>query len=378
MRRILIALAMLPMMVHAQETDVVDYVSDDVGGRTSAEVWTEVGITKVLPYNFSLGLDMGFRTDDWFNESSRFDIGIGLSWKPMKHWKFGVGYTFLLKHYFSETERKHESEREYKYEESATSIDMTPDPTTFLGAPYYYDANNTQYAYEGYNDSEKDFVRVTDNYWRPKHRFSFDVAYTNKYYGFLRLTLRERYQLTFVPSKDVDRTRYRTKTARKYREPRYPDGSTFSGEYDAYFDMWQEGDVIYSHEYRDDDWDGTYEPEPVQDVTATYLAEHQGEGLNTVTEQVKTKSSKTQHVLRSRLTLEIDKKGWQWTPYVYFELFNNMGEGWHFDKIRTSAGVEYAVTKQHKISLGYVFNHENDDDGDMNIHAVNVGYKFKF
>lgn len=366
------------MVVHAQDADVVDYVSDDAGGRTSAEVWTEVGITKVLPYNFSLGLDMGFRTDDWFNESSRFDIGIGLSWKPVKHWKFGVGYTFLLKHYFSETERKHESEREYKYENSATKIDMSPDPTTFLGAPYYYDANNTQYAYEGHNESEKDFVRVTDNYWRPKHRFSFDAAYTNKYYGFLRLTLRERYQLTFVPSKDVDRTRTRTKTVRKYREPRYPDGVTFSDEYDAYFDMWQEGDVIYSHEYRDDDWDGTYEPEPVQDVTATYLAEHQGEGLNTVTEQVKTKSSKTLHVLRSRLTLEVDKKGWQWTPYLYFEIFNNMGEGWHFDKVRASAGVEYAVTKQHKIGLGYVFNHENDDDGDMNIHAVNVSYKFKF
>ena len=374
---------MLPMVVHAQETDVVDYVSDDMGGRTSAEVWTEVGITKVLPYNFSLGLDMGFRTDDWFNESSRFDIGVGLSWKPLKHWKFGVGYTFLLKHYFSETERKHESEREYKYKVLGTENDMTPDPVSFLGAPVYDDSDGTRYVYNGYNDSEKDFVRVTDNYWRPKHRFSFDAAYTNKYYGFLRLTLRERYQLTFVPSKDVDRTRTRTKTVRKYRDPRYPNGDVLNTyepleSYQLYTDFWQEGNAIYSKDFYDDNEDYIYDPYPVQDVTATYLAEHQGEGLNTVTEQVKTKSSKTQHVLRSRLTLEIDKKGWQWTPYVYFELFNNMGEGWHFDKVRASAGVEYAVTKQHKISLGYVFNHENDDDGDMNIHAVNVGYKFKF
>ena len=378
MRRILIVIALLPMMVHAQDSDAVDYVSDDAGGRTTAEVWTEVGVTKVLPYNLSLGLDVGFRTDDWFNDASRFDIGVSLSWKATKHWKFGVGYTFISKHYFSETERKNVTGIEYKYEEQAAGITMTPDPTSFLGAPFYYDDNGTKYAYDGYNDFVKDYVRVTDSYWRPKHRFSFDAAYTNKYFGFLRLTLRERYQLTFIPTKEVDRTRTRTKTVRKYREPRYPDGITFDGVYDSYADLWQEDDHIYSLEYRDDDWDDVYEAEPVQDITTTYLAEHENEGLNTVTEQTKEKTSKTQHVLRSRLTLEIDKKGWRWTPYLYFESFNNMGEGWHFDKLRASAGVDYALTKQHKIGLGYTFNHENDDDGDLNIHAINVSYKFKF
>ena len=48
------------------------------------------------------------------------------------------------------------------------------------------------------------------------------------------------------------------------------------------------------------------------------------------------------------------------------------------DKIRASIGVEYALTKQHKLGIGYVFNHEDDDDGNENIHAINVGYKFKF
>ena len=378
MRRILIVIALLPMMVHAQDSDAVDYVSDDAGGRTTAEVWTEVGVTKVLPYNLSLGLDVGFRTDDWFNDASRFDIGVSLSWKATKHWKFGIGYTFINKHYFSETERKHVTGIEYKYEEQAAGITMTPDPTSFLGAPFYYDANGTKYAYDGYNDFVKDYVRVTDSYWRPKHRLFLDAAYTNKFWGFLRLTFRERYQLTFVPTKEVDRTRTRTKTVRKYREPRYPDGVTFNNVYDSYADLWQEGDQIYSSEYRDDDWDDVYEAEPVQDITTTYLAEHENEGLNTVTEQTKEKTSKTQHVLRSRLTLEIDKKGWRWTPYLYFESFNNMGEGWHFDKLRASAGVDYSLTKQHKIGLGYIFNHENDDDGDLNIHAINVSYKFKF
>ena len=378
MRRIFFILAIVPLMVHAQETDVVDYVSDNEGGRTVSQVWTEVGVTKVLPHNLSLGFDVGFRTEDWFKDASRFDIGISLNWKASKHWKFGVGYTFVNKHYFSETERKHVSEIEYKYKESATGDDMIPDPTSFLGAPYYYDANGTRYAYDGYNDSDKDYVRDIESYWRPKHRLSFDASYTSKYFGFLRLTLRERYQLTYLPTKEVSRVRTRTKTVRKYREPRYPDGVTFSEEYDAYFDMWQEDETIYSLEYRDDDWDGIYEPEPVQDVTATYLATHDNEGLNTVVDQSKEKRCKWLHVLRTRLTFEIDKKGWKWTPFLYVESFNNLGDGWHFDKLRASAGVDYALSKRHKIGLGYIFNHENDDDGDENIHAINVSYKFKF
>jgi hypothetical protein len=40
--------------------------------------------------------------------------------------------------------------------------------------------------------------------------------------------------------------------------------------------------------------------------------------------------------------------------------------------------VEYAVAKQHKIGLGYVFNRENDDDGKQTIHAISASYKFKF
>ena len=373
---LLTALVATPLVTVAQETET-DYVSDNDGGRTTGAVWTEVGVTKILPYNLSIGLDAGFRTDDWFNEPSRFDIGLGLSWKPGKHWKFGIGYTFVNKYYISETERKSVSEIEYKYK------NLSPDPTTFLGAPKYTDDDGTKYSFEGYNDAQKDYVRMTDSYWRPKHRLSIDASYTNKFWKILRVTLRERYQLTLIPSKNVTRTRYRTKTVTKYRDPKYPGGLPLSDyetytSYESYTNYWQEGNTIYSQEYLDDDDDNTYEEQAKQDVTTAYLADHENEGLNTITEQEKTKSDKTLHVLRSRLTFEIDKKGWLWTPYIYIESFNNMGDSWHFDKLRLSAGVEYSLGKQHKVNIGYVFNHENDDDGDENIHAVCVGYKFKF
>lgn len=364
----------LPLAAMAQE-DEVDYVSDDAA-RTTGAVWTEVGVTKLLPYDLSIGVDAGFRTDDWFNEASRADIGVGLNWKPNKHWKVGVGYTFLMKHYRTETERKtvFEKETEYKYtatDDYGVETEMEPDPTNLHGYPVYttdgkpFDGTNLpegdMYWYKGYNYEEKDknYVRVTDSYWRPKHRISVDAAYTtNRLWGWLRVSVRGRYQLTLVPSKDVSRTRTKktTKTTWRYRSPSYgynDDGEMIIDSYDENPDHWTTG----SH---------TYDENPYTEVI---------EEVETTT---KTKSNKTLHTLRSRLTLELDRKGWKWTPYVYAEVFNDLTRRMKLDKLRLSAGVEYAVAKQHKIGLGYVFNRENDDDGNQTIHAISASYKFKF
>ena len=351
MKRILIAAlclcgAALPGFAQAE------YVSEDTG-KTTGGLWTEIGLTKVLPYDLSLGLDAGFRTNEWFDEANRFDIGLGLDWKPSKHWRFGVGYTFIMKHYPLENAHK----TEYKYRPAGA--DENVDFADFMGGPAYDDGNTT-YTFKGKNITN----RTTEAYWRPKHRFSIDAGYTYKLWKWLRLSLRERYQLTFMPTKTVSRQ----KTIDKYRDVSY-NGPTAASESDVTYDevtrYWQEGETVYALDLLDNNATAT-------DVTTMYRAEH--ETLN----PEKEKLSKTQHVLRSRLTLEVDKKGWNWSPYCYVEAFNNLGESMHFDKYRFSAGVDYSLQGGHKIGIGYVFNHENDDDGDMNIHAINIGYKFKF
>ena len=357
MKRVLITTFMFCLtIVTAFAQD--EYVSDE-GGQTTGGLWTELGATKVLPYNLSIGLDVGFRTNEWFDEANRFDIGLGLDWKPTKHWKFGVGYTFLMKHYPIETARKSVTNRTYDYKNTSNGDDV--EYTTFPGATYSADEeeayftgdDGTLYRYQGYTDTQKDYVRVTEAYWRPKHRLSIDGAYTNKFWKTLRVTLRERYQLTLVPSKNVSRTRTGTKTATSHTDPIY--------------------DALSADDFK---------ALSTGDLNAWRLVEYDDDGDpesgDADKDSEKEKSSKTQHVLRSRLTFEIDKKGWAWTPYIYIESFNNLGEDFHFDKLRFSGGVEYALSKQHKLSLGYVFNHENDDDGDMNIHAISVGYRFKF
>ena len=280
-----------------------------------------------------------------------------------------------MKHYPLETAYKNVTDTEWKYR--APGATENTDFIDFMGAPTYTDSEGTTYNYRGFNQTQKNYTRVTEAYWRAKHRISLDATYIYKFWKWLRLSVRERYQLTFVPSKEVNRTRTGTKVATKYRDPSYnaqgelSAGPTSDGSYDEITRYYQQGNTIYALDLLDD----TATP---QDVTAAYLAENNNTYLNDPENSVKEKTSKTLHVLRSRLTLEVDKKGWLWAPFAYVESFNNLGERWHLDKIRLSAGVEYAVAQGHKLSLGYVFNHENDDDGDLNIHAIAIGYKFKF
>ena len=293
MRRLLLMLQLiaLPLAASAQETE------------NFGAVWTEVGVTKVLPYNFSLEGGIGFRTFDWFNDANRFDASLGLSYKLGKYFKFGLSYTFIEKHYLEDVEYKYEGYHDYSSYQGPYVVDDDDDE---------YEGGYT-YRYQGYN--------VDAPNWAPRHRVSLEVTADKRFWKTLRISLRERYQFTHQAARDVDRVRY-----------------------------------------RDPSWDA--------DGNITEYDE--------IEEVVRTKAAWNRHLLRSRLKFAIDKKGLKWEPFFSIELHNDMGNGWDLDKVRTITGVEYAVSKLHKISAGYVFNHENDIDGDQNIHALSLGYKFKF
>ena len=252
------------------------------GGDTenTGGLWTEVGVTKALPHNLSAGLELEHRTIDWFDESSRWNVGLGLNYKLNKHWKFGVGYTFIDKHY-PEKVKDH----------------------------------------FGSNSGKWNGLNIDEANWATRHRIAFDASYTHKFWKTLRITVRERYQYTHQAARDVDRI--------KLRDPLYDGDGNMVGLEDT-----------------------------------TYTTDH--------------KSHKNRHLLRSRLKLSIDKKGWKWEPYVSLETHNNFADNMHLDKIRTTVGVDYRINKQHEVGVGYIFNHENDDDGNYNIHAISIGYNYKF
>lgn len=177
--------------------------------------------------------------------------------------------------------------------------------------------------FNGYN--------VDHAFWRNKHRAVFDV--TGKVnIGHFTLSLRERYQYTHYVGTNTLRDRYRKKLPEGF------DPGDWSGE-------------LYSY-------GGMY-------FTKFEQAE-------------KEKKAKDKHYLRSRLQLEYNIDRCPWTPYVSYELSNNLGEQMDLDKTRLTVGAEWKITKKHRLDLAYLYEDGYDDDSSTNHHVISVGYKFKF
>lgn len=174
-------------------------------------------------------------------------------------------------------------------------------------------------------------LNVDHGYWRNKHRAVFDL--TGKVSaGRFTFSLRERYQFTHYRSTTTLRDKYRDEIP---------------------------ADMI-------DAWTG--EKHCMEGRVFSRL-----KGPD-----VKEKESKNKHYLRSRLQVEYDIKHSPLTPYASFELSNNLSEGFSLDKKRVSVGTEWKITKKHRLEVGYVFQTGADDDDEGDLHAISLGYKFKF
>lgn len=169
--------------------------------------------------------------------------------------------------------------------------------------------------------------------WVRNHRGTFDVTGSVKLWKWLRVSLRERYQFTYRPEQTVEQ-----------RKVRYDVYDLGGGQYDVDMDNPDISD-------RDD----------------------------------KVKDALYNHVLRSRLKLEIDKKKWRFAPFIAGELHNNLTNNMLIEKVRAMAGTEYKFDKHHSISAAYVLNidlHDDDaasfDDINERLHAFNLSYCYKF
>lgn len=177
---------------------------------------------------------------------------------------------------------------------------------------------------------------VDHGFWRQRHRAHFDL--TGKWeIGRFTLSLRERYQYTHYMAADARRD--------KYRDVLTPPAGVPEGAWTP-----PEGSHEYGGEFWGDCEFGT----------------------------IDAKESKNKHYLRSRLAVEYNIRHCPLTPGASVELNNNLSDGLHLDKKRVMAGVEWKITKKHRLSLDYLFQTGADDDDEGDLHAVKVGYKFKF
>jgi len=132
------------------------------------------------------------------------------------------------------------------------------------------------------------------------------------------------------------------------------------------FDKKLFGDFKFSLRER---WQYTYRPEYTIGERWSYFD-------NAYDGKEKTYDSKSKHVLRSRLQVEYDKKGLNFTPYANVEFFNAMS----LEKVRYTVGLDWKLSKQHTLGAFYRYQHVNKDDDELeaNRHLLGVSYKFKF
>ena len=267
MKRLLLLLLLLPSITWAGD-------NDDWG------TWLELGAEKALPYNMEVGLEGEFRTKDNSSVTDRWSIGAYFGYKAHKYLKLNVGYSIMMDY-----------SKEKKSKES-------------------YD-----------EDDELESYRLTPSYWSPRHRVFLDATSGIKFWKWLRLSARLRYQYTYQPSYDVERIDYERN------------------------DMFTPEGLITT-------WEEESNP--------------------------KTYPSENRQVLRSRIKLEVDKKHLNWSPFVSVEFHNDIASSMNFDKLRTAVGTGYKISKQHKVSLSYVYTLNRMKHPFDNFHALSASYSFGF
>ena len=278
--------------------------NDEVG------IWSEIGIEKAITKNWDVGLDLEYRAQN----KARFSAGLGTSYKVNKYLKFGLNYNFLY------------SNRPDKYKNKDEGEECSEEGWR-----------------RGYN--------FTPDYWYPRHRFSVEATGSIKPWKWLKISLRERYQLTHRKAKNIEKYVYREVWG---MAPRFEEGE----------DEW---DLIYIGDF----------PEMYGDPTDEW--------------RIETKPAYNDQVLRSRLKLEYDKKRFPFSPYISAELHNSVSRGDHMllQKIRTAIGSGYKFRKHNEISLSYIitfdmFDIEEDEISRETVrlhdrlHTINIGYKYSF
>lgn len=159
---------------------------------------------------------------------------------------------------------------------------------------------------------------LTPSYWSHRNRFYLEASSGYKLWKWLRVSGRVRYQYTYRPALDIERYEFIGIDAQTNER--------------------------------------VYEDDP----------------------DIKHKAFEDRQVLRNRIKLELDKKHVDWSPFVSVEFHNNLAAGMHFDKLRTSIGTGYKISRQHSVNAAYVLTHDRMEQTPFNSHAVSLGYNFDF
>ena len=163
---------------------------------------------------------------------------------------------------------------------------------------------------------------VDSPYWYTRHRTTASLTGSVKW-GRFKFSLRERYQFTHRMRSYCDRERY------------------------YYF-----GKPLYKWDYELEDFG---QPETLVDE----------------------KKAKSDHKLRSRLSVSYDIKQCPFEPFAEVEVYNELDNAFAYDKIRYTVGADYKINKEHKLTFYYRYQDYADID-EVSGHVLGIGYAFEF
>lgn len=176
-----------------------------------------------------------------------------------------------------------------------------------------------------YLDNKYDF-NLKDSYVDKRHRISASVQAALEV-GRFKISLRESYQFTHTDSASYNVDKYR-----------YDDGQT--------------------------NWAG----KGYRNITGTDYY---------IRNDVTVKAASDKRVLRSKVSLDYDIPHWKYDPFVSYELFHGLDNGFTAQKSRLTAGVEFSFKKMHNFEVAYMWQNQHDDDEPAG-SFICLSYKFDF
>lgn len=89
------------------------------------------------------------------------------------------------------------------------------------------------------------------------------------------------------------------------------------------------------------------------------------------------KSPSDSRKLRSRISVDYNIPHWKYDPFVSYEIFNGIDNGFRTEKSRLTAGVEFSFNKMHNFEVAYMWQNQHDDDEPAG-SFICLSYKFDF
>ena len=299
--------------------------SDDFG------LWTSLGAEKDFGKKWTVSLGTEARFEDNVSKVSRMGFDFGVTYKPYKFLRVGVGYAFMRDRYPYELKVNYST----KENEDETGTITTED-------------YENGYNYDG-------------SFRRDKNRFFFQVTGRHKL-GRFTFSLRERLQYTNLATAEYSRTRYRKFKNGIALELTPDEAEIYDITDETVYTLGTDGNITEGY------------VEDAVNYFCEYPTLYNGEYYYSPETVTLTKSSKNRLYLRSRLQVSYNIKGLPLEPYASFEVSNNLREGFALEKRRWTVGMEYTINKRHTFGLSYVYSNGTDDDDEGNLHAVSVGY----